>query len=92
LKQNHRQLFEAVLLARAEGDPLGLIADGAPRDEYELEAGTVLPRLNPEDVERILHEEFVDWFGANSAGPLETYRPASVAVWRAWEHFRRLTD
>jgi hypothetical protein len=91
LKQTQRDLFQAVLLALANADPLQLIAEEAPADEYEPEAGTIVPRLKEardvEDVERILHEEFVTWFGAGVAGPRDAYRSASVAVWRARQQF-----
>lgn len=40
-------------------DPIGLAAAGAPKDEYEPEAGSIIPRLkdanSAEDVRRIVH-------------------------------------
>jgi hypothetical protein len=91
LKQQYRDLFEAVSSALREADPISLIAMGCPSDEYEPEVGTILPRLreaqNANDVQRILHEEFVKWFGEDNAGPLEIYHSASIAVWHAWDRF-----
>jgi len=53
---------------------MDLIAMGAPDDEYDPEVSTILPRLREAkaavDVQRIVHEEFVRWFGADLVGPL----------------------
>src|SRR5690606_37305717 len=47
-------------------------------DEYEAEVGTILPRLrscaSADDVQRVVHEEFCRWFGADQAGSLEKDR------------------
>lgn len=53
--------------------------------------GTILPRLKSctsgTDVSRVVHEEFVHWFGANIAGPLERYAKVGDEIWRLWsEH------
>jgi hypothetical protein len=55
-------------------DPIGLAAAGCPKDEYEPEVSTIIPRLKDattaEDVRRIVHEEFLHWFdGEGTAGP-----------------------
>lgn len=67
-------------------DPMGLIVDGAPADEYDNEIGTVVPRLRsaagPDAVQRILVEEFTTWFG--DAGPAERYAALAGDVWEAW--------
>jgi hypothetical protein len=81
----HRWLRD--LLARH--DPLGLIAVGAPSDEYEEQADTLLPRLlelrragEPEEeaVLRIVHEEFVKWHGAATAGAAERYAVGAAEI------------
>ena len=52
-------------------DPIG-IAFGDNPDEYSPEAGSIVPRLldvtTVEDVQRIVHEEFVRWFDSDTAG------------------------
>ena len=68
-------------------DPLGLRSAGAPSDEYRPEAEAVFARL-PEaesgaDVQRILHEEFVEWFTADVAGDASRYQPAAAELWAA---------
>lgn len=81
----HRWLRD--LLARH--DPLGLISVGAPNDEYEEQADTLLPRLlelrrsgEPEEgaVLRIVHEEFVKWYGAAAAGTAERYAASAIEI------------
>ena len=73
-----------------ETDPIGLLAMGAPGDEYDPEVSTVLPRLrevtSAGDVRAILHEEFVRWFDESIAGPPETY---DLAATRIWEHLQK---
>jgi len=68
-----------------EADPIGLIRGGAPRDEYDPEVGTILPRLrgvtSAEDIQSIVHEEFVNWFGEETAGSFDDYQRASQSIW-----------
>ena len=69
-------------------DPIGLIAMGAPDDEYDPEVSTILPRLREAkaavDVQRIVHEEFVRWFGADLIGPLADYAEVAEKIWGTW--------
>ena len=67
LKRQYQKLFNEVRAVLNRHDPWGLLADGAPQDEYEPEVGTILPRLlqaqSPEEVHRMVAEEFQAWFG-----------------------------
>jgi len=73
-------------------DPLGLNF-GDNVDEYAPEAGTILPRLEAAsteaDVHRIVHEEFVQWFGEETAGDASSrfYKDAAKEIWQAWLKF-----
>jgi hypothetical protein len=71
-------------------DPIGLNF-GTNTDEYDAEAGTVIPRLatcaSAEDVEKVLKEEFSRWFGADIAGRAP-YTPLAKEVWRLWTDSR----
>lgn len=78
----HRGLCE--LLYRQ--DPLGLAAAGAPKDEYEPEISTIIPHLkdanSPDDVRRIVHQEFLHWFGGEeTAGPESAYNDIANEIW-----------
>ncbi len=81
-KNFHRDL--TALLYRH--DPISLAAAGAPADEYEPEVSTIIPRLkdakSPDDVQRVLHEEFLHWFnGEETAGPESAYRAMAIEIW-----------
>jgi hypothetical protein len=92
VKREYGPLFATVSAALANADPMGLIIDGAPPDEYEPEVGAVLPRLREaccaHDVEQILWEEFVRWFSAEVAGSREKYRDISIVVWQPWQEYK----
>ena len=87
LKRAYGQLYVEVSRLVREADPIRLIAIGAPDDEYDVEVGTILPRLreanSPSDVRRIVHEEFVRWFDVGTAGPPEIYAAVSEQIWNA---------
>lgn len=69
-------------------DPMRLRAHGVPDDEYMSEARTILPRLAGcrefKDVQAVVHEEFVHWFGARSAGTFEDYYKTADGVLMWW--------
>ena len=85
LQAAYGSLYSQVSRLLREADPLGLIAMGAPDDEYDLEVSTILPRLREAnaavDVQRIVHEEFVRWFGADLAGPITAYADVAERIW-----------
>jgi hypothetical protein len=76
--------FAAVSTVMFERDPMGISIAGNS-DEYEAEAGTVIPRLancrSAEDVARVLHEEFRAWFGAETASEISIYHSLAADVW-----------
>src|SRR5262245_35025513 len=92
-KRNYARLVEAVPNAIDRADPIGLLAMGCPSDEYAPEVGSIAPRLkgvnNADDVQSILHEEFVRSFGA--AGARNSYKAAADDVWNALVEYRRTT-
>jgi len=88
LKAAYGNLYVAVSDLLRGADPIHLIGMGAPDDEYDPEVGTILPRLveaaSAPDVQRIVHEEFVRWFGADIAGPSADYAGAAEKIWEVW--------
>ena len=91
LKAAYGALYSEVAGLVHDADPIRLIAIGAPDDEYDPEIGTILPRLSEAkssaDVRRIVHEEFVRWFGADTAGPMSSYASVAQKIWAAWLKF-----
>ena len=86
LKAKYKELWLIVNSAIRKEDPIGLLDIGAPEDEYDLEVGTVLPRLksaaSENDVCTIIHEEFVRWFDEPTAGPKSAYKNIAREVWK----------
>ena len=91
MKAAYGTLYTEVSRLLREADPILLIDIGTPDDEYDLEVSTILPRLrqakSPEDVQRIVHEEFIHWFGAETAGPATHYAGVSDNIWEVWNKF-----
>lgn len=60
-------------------------------DEYDPEAGTILTRLSDnlslEQTRVIVHEEFVRWFGRETAGPPERYASVAADILAAYQKF-----
>jgi hypothetical protein len=76
--------FAAVSKAMFDVDPIG-INFAYNTDEYDAEAGTVIPRLavcrSAEDVAQVLLEEFRSWFGIEIPGDLANYRALAADIW-----------
>jgi hypothetical protein len=91
LKAAYGNLYTEVSRLLRDADPIRLVVIGAPDDEYDPEVSTILPRLREakslNDVQRIVHEEFVHWFGAETAGPPTHYVGVSEDIWNAWNKF-----
>ena len=77
LKEQYGALFDSVAALLFRHDPIGIAFENEKTDEYDPEAGTILPRLrtckSSTDVLRVVHEEFCRWFGSETAGPAEQY-------------------
>jgi hypothetical protein len=90
IKKKYGRLFEEVSAILQRYDPIG-IAAGAPSDEYDAEAGTIIPRLkecrSDRDVQTVVFEEFGRWFGKDIAGAREIYAQPSKEIWLAWKSF-----
>jgi hypothetical protein len=93
LKTEYGGLFRDVAALLFRHDPIGINFD-ENTDEYEPETGTILPRLSSsqseQDVLHIVHEEFVRWFGADTAGSPERYSGIASEIWRLWQGYRYL--
>jgi hypothetical protein len=79
--------------ALLEEDPVDL-GKGIDADEYDSEAETIVLRLadrrsvaSEDEVLRIVHEEFVRWFGADLAGTPDRFESVAAAVHRLWGEY-----
>ena len=89
-KDRYKRLLNGVAMILFRHDPMG-IAFGDNTDEYDLEAGTIVPHLrecrSESDVLRVVLEEFVRWFDRDLVEPGERY---DAAVKEIWELYREL--
>ena len=90
VKRAYGALFDEVSGLLFEADPIGINFENN-QDEYDAEAGTIIPRLrdcvDAEQVCTVVFEEFVRWFSAEVAGAREQYREVSSQIWDAWRRF-----
>lgn len=88
IAQSHGPLLSGVSAILFRHDPIGINFEGNT-DEYDSEAATILKRIRPgiavTDVRRIVHEEFVTWFGADIAGPEHRYGGIAADVLASYE-------
>lgn len=91
IKTAYGKLFSAVSEALFQADPIG-ICFGENSDEYDPEAGTIIPRLktanSAQGVQAIIYEEFRNWFGADTAGDQALYQAVSINIWELWSEFQ----
>ena len=91
-----QQLIAEVEAILFRHDPIGIgFADNT--DEYRPEAESILPRLREAgsavDVRRVVHEEYVRWFGGEStAGPESRYTLIAEEIWHVWKAGTRKQD
>ena len=88
LKKEYGELFQSISALLFEHDPISINYE-TNRDEYEPEVETILPRLkgchSAEDVRRVVHEEFIRWFGAEDVGPENRYEQIAKQIWDIWQ-------
>ncbi len=87
-RENYGELFDATAALLYRHDPIRIAFDNLNTDEYAPEAETILPRLgncsSSDEVLKVVHEEFVRWFGAATAGPRESYAKIASELWTLW--------
>lgn len=91
LKNEYGQLFDSISAVLFGKDPVGINFEVNP-DEYEPETGTILPRLrtcnSADDILHVVHEEFLHWFGVDTAGSRDNYRVIADEIWHLYEQWR----
>jgi len=88
METRYKTLAAAVERAISEADPIGLLEGGAPAHEYSPEIGTIVPRVvsaqSVDEVTAVLHEEFLRWFGSDTAGPRQAYEAPALRIGMRW--------
>jgi hypothetical protein len=87
-REAYGELLDATAALLYRHDPVGIAFDNPNADEYAPEAETILPRLagcnSTDDLLQVVHEEFSRWFGADTAGPRESYNEIASELWQLW--------
>lgn len=87
LKKEYGELFDKVAEILFRRDPAHVNFEVNP-DEYDLEAGMILPRLKScssvDDTTRAVHEVLVYCFGPVTPGPEDGYREIATEIWNLW--------
>ncbi len=87
LRAEYGKLFDVVASMLFQHDPLGINFE-SNTDEYEPEAGTILPRLKTchsvLEVRKMVHEEFIRWFDPEIAGAESKYDAIAQELWDMW--------
>ena len=90
LKAEYGELFDDVAAILFRHDPININFE-TNTDEYELEVGTILPRLRTcnslEGARKVIHEEFCRWFSRESAGSEESFDAVAAEIWERWQKF-----
>ena len=88
VRANNPALFSAISKILFDNHPIG-INFMTNTDEYDSEAGTIIPRLpsckTEDDVLLVVYQEFGKWFGADTVGPKDKYIPVSKQIWKVWQ-------
>lgn len=88
LRSEYGRLFDELSMLLFRSDPIGLNFE-SNTDEYDPEARTILPQLrhcvSAKDATRVVHAEFVRWFGSDTAGEESRYQSIGEQVWKLWE-------
>ena len=90
LRAQYGDLFDSTAALLFRHDPARINFEVNP-GEYQSEAGSILPRLHgchsADDVCRVVHEEFVRWFDAVTAGAPERYSQIAFEIWQLWQAY-----
>lgn len=92
LRAEYGELFDSVAALLFRKDPIGINFE-TNTDEYEPEAETILPRLrncqSADDVQHVVHQEFIRWFGPDTAGTQERYTEIANDIFRLWQEYNK---
>ncbi len=86
LKKNYRIRYSNVREILNNEDPIGLQAAGCPKDEYDPEISSILPKIDScntvEEMQEMIHKEFVSLFDDSTAGPVERYKKIAEQIFK----------
>lgn len=84
IRRAEPELFADISQILYRHDPIGINFE-TNTDEYDAEAGSIIARRNECTSEvatlHVVHEEFTQWFGAETAGVRGRYAAAATELW-----------
>ena len=87
VKRKYKTLFDETSALLFRRDPVGINFE-VNTDEYDPEVGTILPRLSgchsALEVRKVVYEEFLRWFGPETAGDEISYSSIAEELWQLW--------
>lgn len=91
LRQEYGWFHKSFVEILASYDPLGLIASGAPDDEYDIEVDAIVLRMEEakslDILSKIIYEEFIRCFGLPTDYPKTAYDNIAASVWDVYQRW-----
>jgi hypothetical protein len=91
LEKNDPLLFRKVAEILFKHDLMGIDYE-VNTNEYEPEAGTIIPQLencsNAIEVRKVIYEEFIRWF-YDDVGSESEYTVVAAEIWDVWSDYSR---
>ncbi len=85
--EEYENLRNSITKIFAKYDPIGIAYESNP-DEYDLEAKTILRKLDRcnsvNDVTNIVYQDFKSWFFPDVIGERNNYIKISDEIWNLW--------
>ena len=93
LRQEYGWLYDRLTEILCEHDPVGLVALGAPKDEYSVEVDKFLPFLptiqSPILLSQVLYEVFVHMFDERMmCSRKAVFDPIAADIWKAFQRWQ----
>ena len=86
MSHNYAELLSSVKKILDDFDPLGLLKQGAPQNEYDEEIEKIVAGLpkckSARDAEKLIHRVFTEAFGDNTAGDESAYSKIAALLFK----------
>jgi hypothetical protein len=91
MKNEYKHIFSIVKGIIDKIDPIGLLSQGAPVDEYDEEIHKIVSGLrtcdNVEKIQKLIYNIFKESFGQETAGNISLYLEAAKTIFKIIERY-----